>query len=158
MLMLSTTEHIPVEQQRLTLPWDWETFPQFMDCLALPKSVNILSDLPINPLLIYVMGIDAAKSRRPNPEEMAEMHRLINEAMDCGAIGIAMSVMGVEGNTHVDFDGSPMPTDVMHDDDVVELARGLVRARGEGSGPTALADRPLREQGGVGQGCTHGKR
>lgn len=132
MLMLSTTEQIPVEQQRLALPWSWESFPEFMACLrALPKSVNILTYVPANPLLIYVMGVDAAKTRRPTAEEMAEMHRLIDEAMDLGAVGIALSVMGVEGNSHVDFDGSPMPTDVMHDDDIVDLARGMA-ARGEG--------------------------
>lgn len=132
MLMLSTTEQVPVEQQRIGLPWTWETFPEFMDALrSLPKAVNIMTYVPVNPLLVYVMGIEAAKSRRPTATEMTEMHRLVDEAMDLGAIGIALSVMGVEGNSHVDFDGSPMPTDVMHDDDIVELARGLVN-RGEG--------------------------
>lgn len=132
MLMLSTTEQIPVEQQRLALPWNWESFPEFLDTMrALPKSVNIMTYLPLNPLLIYVMGIDAAKSRRPTAAEIAEMHRLINEAMDAGAIGISMSVMGLDGNSHLDFDGTAMPTDAMHDDDVVEICRALAD-RGEG--------------------------
>ncbi|MEQ8743610.1 amidohydrolase family protein [Parasphingorhabdus sp.] len=132
MLMMATTEQIPVEQQRIGLPWTWETFPEFMDHLrALPKSVNLMTYIPINPLLVYVMGIDAAKTRRPNAEEMVEMHRLIDEAMDFGAVGIALSVMGIEGNSHVDFDGSPMPTDVMHNDDIVDLARGMAK-RGKG--------------------------
>lgn len=132
MMMLSTTEQVPVEQQRLGLPWTWETFPEFMDCLrALPKALNVMTYVPTNPLLVYVMGVDAAKTRRPSETEMAEMHRLVNEAMDLGAAGIALSVMGVEGNSHVDFDGSPMPTDVMHDDDIVALARGLAE-RGNG--------------------------
>jgi len=132
MLMLSTTEQIPVEQQRLALPWNWESFPEFLETMrALPKSVNIMTYLPLNPLLIYVMGIDAAKSRRPTAAEIAEMHRLINEAMDVGAIGISMSIMGLDGNSHLDFDGTAMPTDVMHDDDVVEICRALAD-RGEG--------------------------
>lgn len=132
MLMLSTTEQIPVEQQRLALPWNWETFPEFLETVrSLPKSVNILTYMPLNPLLIFVMGIDAAKNRRPNADEIAEMHRLINEAMDAGAIGVSMSVMGLEGNSHVDYDGSPMPSDAMHDDDVLEICRALVE-RGEG--------------------------
>lgn len=127
MAMLSTTEQIPVEQQRAALPWDWETFPEFMERLhALPKSVNIMTYLPLNPLLIYVMGIDAAKSRQPNSEEIAEMHRLINEAMDAGAIGISASVMGAEGNTHVDFDGTPMPTDTLSRQSIIAIAKALV--------------------------------
>lgn len=132
MLMLSTTEQVPVEQQRIALPWSWETFPEFLDHIrAMPKGVNVLSYMPLNPLMIYVMGVDAAKSRRPTKEEIAEMHRLINEAMDAGAIGLSMSVMGADGNSHVDYDGTPMPTDIMHDDDVVEVCRVLAE-RGEG--------------------------
>ncbi|WP_168072242.1 amidohydrolase family protein [Caulobacter sp. SSI4214] len=132
MLMLSTTEQVPVEQQRAGLPWNWETFPEYLDRVkALPKGVNIMSFLPLNPLLIYVMGIEGAKSRRPTTAEMAEMHRLINEAMDHGAAGISMSVMGYDGNSHLDYDGTAMPTDMLHDDDVVEIARA-VAVRGEG--------------------------
>jgi N-acyl-D-aspartate/D-glutamate deacylase len=87
--------------------------------------------LPLNPLLVYVMGVDAAKSRRPTAAEMTEMHRLINEAMDAGAIGISMSAMGVDGNSHVDYDGSPMPTDVVEHDVILDIARAVVE-RGEG--------------------------
>jgi len=132
MAMLSTTEQIPVEQQRLAMPWDWETFPQYLERVnGLPKAVNVLTYLPVNPLLVYVMGVEAAKSRRPTADEMKEMHSLINEAMDCGAVGISMSVMGEAGNSHVDSDGTCMPSDILHDDDIVELSRALVE-RGEG--------------------------
>ncbi len=132
MAMLETTEQIPVAHQRAALPWDWESFPEYLARVrGLPKSVNVLSYLPLNMLLIYVMGIDAAKSRRPSAAEMAEMHRLINEGMDAGAIGISMSCMGAEGNSHLDCDGSPMPTDVLDHDVVVEICRALAE-RGEG--------------------------
>ncbi|HEX7873376.1 MAG TPA: amidohydrolase family protein [Sphingobium sp.] len=132
MLMLSTTEQIPVEQQRLALSWDWETFPEYLDTVrALPKSVNLLTYIPLNPLLIYVMGIEGAKTRRPTAEEIAEIHALIHEGMDAGAVGISMSVMGMEGNSHLDFDGTAMPTDALHDDDVVEICRALAD-RGDG--------------------------
>lgn len=130
--MLSTTEQIPVEYQKAAMPWDWESFPDFLDRLhALPKGVNVMTYLPLNPLLVYVMGIDAAKSRRPTADEIAQMHVLINEAMDAGAAGLSMSVMGAEGNSHLDVDGSPMPSDILHDDDIVEICRGIVD-RGEG--------------------------
>jgi N-acyl-D-aspartate/D-glutamate deacylase len=132
MLMLSTTEQIPVEQQRIAVPWNWESFPEYLERLAaLPKGVNVMTYLPLNPLLVYVMGIEAAKSRRPTRAEIDEMHRLINEAMDAGAVGVSMSVMGLNGNSHLDFDGTAMPTDAMHDDDVVEICRAIVE-RGEG--------------------------
>jgi N-acyl-D-amino-acid deacylase len=132
MQMLETTEQIPVTHQRAALPWSWESFPEYLACVKeLPKGVNVLSYLPVNPLLIYVMGIDGAKTRRPTQAEMTEMHRLINEAMDAGAIGISMSAMGAEGNNHLDFDGTPMPTDLAHPDVVVDIGRAVVE-RGEG--------------------------
>lgn len=132
MRMLETTEQIPVAHQRAALPWDWESFPDYLARIAaLPKGVNILTYLPLNPLLVYVMGVEAAKARRPTATEMAEMHRLINEAMDAGAIGISMSCMGADGNSHLDCDGSPMPSDVLGHDVVLDICRALVE-RGEG--------------------------
>jgi len=132
MAMMETTEQIPVVHQRAALPWDWESFPEYLERVrALPKGVNILTYLPVNPLMIYVMGIDAAKSRRPTPAELQEIHRLINAAMDAGAMGVSMSVMGVEGNSHVDFDGTPMPTDIMDPEVAVDIARAVAE-RGEG--------------------------
>lgn len=131
-LMMSTTEQIPVEHQRAAMPWDWESFPDWMDRMqSLPKGLNVATYVPLNPLLIYVMGVDEAKTRSPNRDEMAEIHRLINEGMDAGAIGISMSVMGATGNSHVDFDGTSMPTDAMDHDAIVEIARAVVE-RGEG--------------------------
>ncbi|MCB2073194.1 MAG: amidohydrolase family protein [Novosphingobium sp.] len=132
MLMLETTEQIPVAHQRAALPWDWESFPEYLERVrALPKGVNIMTYLPLNLLMVYVMGIEAAKTRAPTPPELAEMHRLINEAMDAGAIGISMSCMGAEGNSHLDCDGSPMPTDTASHETVLDICRALVE-RGEG--------------------------
>jgi len=132
MQMLETTEQIPVAHQRAALTWDWESFPDYLSRIAgLPKGVNVLTYLPLNPLLVYVMGVDAAKTRRPTSAEMAEIHRLINEAMDAGAIGISMSCMGAEGNSHLDCDGSPMPSDVVEHDVILDICRAMVE-RGEG--------------------------
>lgn len=132
MAMLETTEQIPVSAQRAVLPWNWETFPEYLRSIeALPKGVNVLTFVPMNPVLVYVMGVDAAKSRSPTPTEMCMIHDLINEAMDAGAVGISMSTMGPDGNSHVDYDGTPMPTDSMDPDAMVEICTALAR-RGEG--------------------------
>ena len=132
MMMLETTEQIPVAHQRAALPWDWEQFPQYLETLrGLRKGVNVLSYVPLNLLLVYVMGVEAAKSRAPTPAEMAEIHRLINQAMDAGALGLSMSCMGAEGNSHLDCDGTPMPTDTLSHETVLDICRALVE-RGEG--------------------------
>jgi N-acyl-D-aspartate/D-glutamate deacylase len=131
MLMMQTTEQIPAAQLKSALPWDWQTFPEFVQSLErTPKAINVMMFLPLNPLMIYVMGMEAAKTRRPDPAEMALMQSLIAEAMDAGACGLSISYMGTVNN-HVDLDGSPMPTDVMHIDDLCELVR-VFRERGDG--------------------------
>lgn len=130
--MLSTTEQIPVAHQRTAVPWNWESFPEYLERIrSIPKGVNVMTFLPLNPLLVYVMGVEAAKTRRPTDSEMQEIHRLINEAMDAGAIGISMSVMGTDGNSHLDVDGGAMPTDALDHDVILEIGRAVVE-RGEG--------------------------
>ena len=130
--MMETTEQIPVSHQKTAMPWDWESFPDFMDRVkALPKGVNVMTYLPVNPLMVYVMGLEAAKTRPPTADELAEMHKLINEAMDEGAIGISMSVMGALGNSHVDVDGTSMPTDAADHQTMLDIAKA-VTDRGEG--------------------------
>jgi len=111
------------------MPWNWVTFPEFLDSVeAARKAVNILPYMPISPLLIWVMGFEAAKAGRlPTPEQHAELRRLLHEAMDAGACGWSAQRMLPTGPAAVqrDYDGSAMPTDVMHDETCRELAKVL---------------------------------
>lgn len=148
MQMMETTEQVPVGAMRKALGWDWETFPQWMEHLKkVPKGVNVASYVPLNPLLIYVMGLEAAKSRPATLEERARMKQLLHEAMDAGAIGFGFSYQG-DHNTHIDCDGSPMPSDTMAREDIYALAE-VLRERGEGS-VQALVDTPGARFGEVG--------
>jgi N-acyl-D-amino-acid deacylase len=131
MVMMENVEQIPVAHQRASLPWDWQSFPEFLQSLARTnKAVNTMSYLPLNALMIFVMGIEEAKSRLATGAELAEIKRLLNEAMDAGAIGFSCSYLG-ENNLHLDFDGSPMPCDVMDVDQLCDIA-SVLRERGSG--------------------------
>jgi N-acyl-D-aspartate/D-glutamate deacylase len=130
MQMMESTEQVPALQMRTALPWNWESFPELVRALvSAPKAVNITMYMPLNALMFYVMGEDA-KHRRPTADEMRQMKTLIHEAMDAGACGLSLSYMG-SSNNHVDFDGSPMPTDIMAKEDACELAT-VLRDRNEG--------------------------
>lgn len=130
MLMMETTEQVPAVQMQAALPWSWETFPELVEAMRrTPKAVNLTMFLPINAVMLYVMG-EEAKHRRPTEDEMAEIKTLIHEAMDAGACGISLSFMGSQNN-HVDVDGSSIPTDIMEKEDAYEMARALGE-RGEG--------------------------
>ena len=47
------------------MPWDWVTFPQYLDSLdRTPKAINILPYVPAGPMLVEVLGLDDAKAGR----------------------------------------------------------------------------------------------
>jgi N-acyl-D-aspartate/D-glutamate deacylase len=132
--MMTRTEQIPYDSmvEGMGLDWDWETLPEWMDHLdRVPKGVNLLSYVPLNPLLVYVMGLEGAKAgRAASPDELGEMKRLINEAMDAGMMGFSCQRFG-ENSVQSDFDGTPMPTDVMPDETVLAFS-DILAERGEG--------------------------
>ncbi|MBJ81670.1 MAG: aminoacylase [Acidimicrobiaceae bacterium] len=133
MLTMVRTEAIPLAaMQEGFLPhWDWETIPEYLDSLdRAPKGVNCLQYMPTASLMIYVMGLDAAKSRAATNAEQKEMQRLLHEGMDAGLCGFSIQRLG-PNSTQADFDGTPMVTDTMVDDDIFCLAEVLAE-RDEG--------------------------
>jgi len=142
MLTMVRTEAIPLRSMQAAMPFDWETYPQFMDKLdRQPKGVNLLPYVPMNPLMGYVMGVDESKTgRMPTDQEHATMRRLLNEAMDAGACGWSAQRLKPDGPSAVqrDFDGSPMNTDIMHDETCIEMAM-VLGERGEGFQELTLA-------------------
>jgi N-acyl-D-amino-acid deacylase len=129
MLSLTRVEAIPMASMQASLPWDWVTFPEFMQTLRrIPKGVNVMSFLPLGAVLVWVLGLDDAKSgRAPTPDELVEIRRILHEAMDAGAAGWSAQRLPAHGGVgnQRDFDGTPMPTDNMANTLAEELARVL---------------------------------
>jgi N-acyl-D-amino-acid deacylase len=131
MLTMTRTEAIPYDAMKNGMPWDWETVPQYLDSLdRAPKGVNCIQYMPTASLMTYVMGLEAAKSRPATAEERTAMRRLLAEGMDTGLSGFSIQRLGPD-STQADFDGSPMVTDTMCDEDILNLAE-VLRERDEG--------------------------
>ena len=131
MLSMTRNEAIPYEAMKQGMPWDWVTFPDFIDSLnRTPKGVNCLTYVPLTPLYAWVMGWEGAKKRRPTEAELQEMCRLINEAMDAGACGWSAQVLGVN-SVQRDYDGTPMITDLLSEHEVLTFAK-ILADRDEG--------------------------
>lgn len=127
MLTMSRVEAIPFESMKAGMKWDWVTFPDWLNFLDhTPKGINVLSYVPIAPLMIWVMGLEAAKSRPATLSERKEMQRLLNEAMDAGGCGFSCQRLG-NGFISVqrDYDGTPMVTDTMSEEDLLAFAEVL---------------------------------
>ncbi|MQF68900.1 amidohydrolase family protein [SAR202 cluster bacterium AD-804-J14_MRT_500m] len=146
MLSMTRNEAIPFDAMKAGMPWDWVTFPEYLDSVdRVSKSVNVLSYVPLSPIYAWVMGFDEAKSRRPTSSELAEMQRLVHEGMDAGGGGWSAQVFGA-GSSQRDFDGTPMITDLMTDSEILAFGEVLAQRdegfielayRGSGEGVTS---------------------
>ncbi len=80
MLTMTRVEAIPYASMKAGLPWDWVTFPEFLDSVdRRPKGINILPYVPLAPLLTWVMGMEQAKiaqaDRRRDPRDVPAAQR-----------------------------------------------------------------------------------
>jgi N-acyl-D-aspartate/D-glutamate deacylase len=131
MLSMTRNEAVPLKTMKAGMPWNWETFPQWLDSLErTPKGVNVLTYAPLIPLFMYVMGPDEAKRRRPTPAELSEMCRLLRLAMEAGACGFSLQKLG-ENSHQRDYDATPMITDTIADEDLMAFAE-VLKALGRG--------------------------
>jgi N-acyl-D-aspartate/D-glutamate deacylase len=135
MMSMTRVEAIPFASMQQGMPWDWVSFPEYLDSVErAPKAMNILPYVPVAPLLIAVLGFEDAKAgRMPTDAEHAELCRLFEQALDAGGCGWSAQRLMPDGPSavQVDYDGTPMVTDVMHDATCEALARVLGR-RNEG--------------------------
>ena len=88
------------------IPWDFETFPEYLASVARRGSMlNFAAFIGHTPLRFYVMGEEAV-GREATPDEIAKMAAIVAEAMDAGAAGFSTSY----AQTHLGADGQPIPS------------------------------------------------
>lgn len=128
MLMMTRNEQIPFNSMKQGMPWDWVTFPEFLDSVdRTPKGVNCIAYVPVSPLMVHVMGLEDAKSgRAPTEAETQEMQRLLDEALASGACGWSAQRAGPK-SMQADYDGTPFPSDVMGDELCLSFAEVSAR-------------------------------
>jgi N-acyl-D-aspartate/D-glutamate deacylase len=99
------------------LPWDWESFPSFLEVLDRRLGINAAVYVGHSALRRFVMG-EAASERAATADEVERMKRLVGEAMAAGAAGFSSS----HAPTHVDQHGRPVPSRHAAFEEVRELA------------------------------------
>ena len=135
MLSMTRVEAIPFASMKQGMPWDWTSFPEYLDSVErAPKAINILPYVPLAPLLISVLGFDDAKAgKKPTDAQHAELCRLFEESLDAGGCGWSAQRLMPDGPSAVqlDYDGTPMVTDVMHNE-TCEILAGVLGKRNAG--------------------------
>src|SRR3984957_12307626 len=90
--VMAGVEDIPGVVMVDGLPWDWETFPEYLDALdARQRDIDVAAYLPHSPLRVYVMGRRGADREPATAEDLKRMRALAKEAIEIGVIGFASS-------------------------------------------------------------------
>ncbi len=103
---LENVEDMDVAALAAGIPWDFASFPEYLRSVGNHGvAINFSAYIGHTALRLYVMG-DAAYERTATPDEIAEMQRVLREAMDAGAAGFATSF----AIPHRGIDGKPVPS------------------------------------------------
>ncbi|OBK48505.1 amidohydrolase family protein [Mycobacterium sp. 1081908.1] len=125
--VMAGVEDIPGVVMTDGLPWNWETFPEYMDALdAGKRDIDVAAYLPHSPLRVYVMGQRGADREPATAEDLARMRALAKEAIEVGALGFASSRLTI----HKTESGSPIPSYDAAREEIEEIARGVVDGGG----------------------------
>jgi len=108
--IFSFFEDIPEGPFLDSLPWDWRSWPEYKESMVSKVTV------PLNyavysghiALRLAAMGMDAWE-RAATPEEIEHMARMLDEAMQAGAMGMSSNLM--------DHDGEDRPVPSLKADD-----------------------------------------
>jgi N-acyl-D-amino-acid deacylase len=123
--LMEGVEDVPEIVMERGLPWNWETFPQYLDALsARSYDVDLGTQLPHAPLRVYVMGDRAVAGEVATADDRAKMTDLAQEAMEAGALGFATS----RNLFHRDSTGLAICTREAEEAELLAIAEGLRRA------------------------------
>ena len=125
--LMEGVEDIPEAVMADGVPWNWESFPDYLDALDQRHcDIDFAAQLPHSPLRVYVMGKRGLDLEPPTAGDLTEMRRLTAEAIRAGAIGVTTS----RQMAHRFRDGRPAPSTQTEVEELHALAAGLRDAGG----------------------------
>jgi N-acyl-D-aspartate/D-glutamate deacylase len=123
--LFSAAEEIPKGALQKFAPFGWESFPDYIEWLRGKTGVNVVTQIGHSALRRFVMGEDALE-RAATSEEIAEMVRLAEEALDAGAAGVSSSGAPHQLGEH----GEHIPSFFAEHDETMALAEAVRRKGG----------------------------
>jgi N-acyl-D-aspartate/D-glutamate deacylase len=130
--LMEGVEDIPGAALHEGLPWNWESFGQYLDAVeSRPHDIDVAAQLPHGALRVYVMGERGAKLEAATESDIAEMRSLAADAMRAGALGFTTS----RTLNHRTVKGDPTPSLRATAAELQGIAQGLADA---GSGVIEL--------------------
>jgi N-acyl-D-aspartate/D-glutamate deacylase len=124
--LMEGVEDIPGTALAEGLDFDWESFPDYLDVLGRTAyTMDVAAQIPHGALRFYVMGDRGADHAEiPTPAEIADMGRLVQLALDAGALGFSTS----RTTKHKARDGRPTPSLSAGDPELNGIAEAMAAA------------------------------
>ena len=123
--LMEGVEDIPEVVLTEGLPWNWESFPQFLDAIdARRYDIDVAAQVPHAALRVHVMGERGAAREPATGQDRAEMARLAAEGIRAGALGFSTS----RTLNHRTIDGQPTPTLDAAEAELAAIADAMRRA------------------------------
>ncbi len=105
--LMEGVEDIPEVVLTEGLPWNWQTFPDFLDALdGRHYDLDVATQVPHAALRVYVMGERGANREDATEADRQRMAQLAAEGIEAGALGFSTS----RTLNHKTLDGRPIPT------------------------------------------------
>jgi N-acyl-D-amino-acid deacylase len=125
---LAVVEGMDIEALRAGINWEFESFAEYLGAVRRRAPyANLAVFVGHSAVRTAVMGEDASVRKQPTPAELAEMKRLVAEAMSQGAVGLGASY----SLNHSGWGGVPMPSTISEIGEFDALV-GAMGARGKG--------------------------
>ena len=106
---LAVVEGMDLDALRAGIDWQFQSFREYLNRLRRSGPyANLAVLVGHSAVRTAVMGNDASLRKEPTPAELAEMKRLVAEAMHEGAIGLGASY----SLNHSGWGGVPMPSTI----------------------------------------------
>ncbi len=120
--LMEGVEDIPEVVLTEGLPWNWQTFEEYLDTLdTRDYDLDVVTQVPHAALRVYVMGQRGADREPATAKDRAEMARLAAAGVRAGALGFSTS----RTLNHKTLDGRPIPTLKAEEDELAEIAAAL---------------------------------
>jgi N-acyl-D-aspartate/D-glutamate deacylase len=125
--LMETVEDIPFADLKKGLPWDWESFPEYIDAIGRRRyNMDVGTLVPHSTLRAYVMGKRALSGEPATAEDIATMAALTRDAVKAGALGFGTTILR-EQRTN---DGNHIPSYYADEAEFTAIAQGMQEAGG----------------------------
>jgi N-acyl-D-aspartate/D-glutamate deacylase len=120
--LMEGVEDIPGTALHEGLPWDWTSFPEYLDALERrPHDIDCAAYVPHGAMRVHAMGERAAAGEPATDDDIAAMAAIAREAVTAGAIGFSTS----RTLNHRSSSGEPTPSLTASAAELAGIAAGV---------------------------------